>query len=196
MYTMYMKNKNWSRSRLDILYNVDGRTLQEIGDLYGVSRERVRQVMEGFGLARGLNREKGKSMGYAPYKTLEEYFDDSNQRMDIGTPIIRRLLGDLPCSECGKRKNIHIHHIVYPATSLRDIQVLCASCHHTKHRKGITYLIQIDIYNQYLRGETTLALAGKYGVNRNLIYAILRKIRNGNGSLKGKNRFGRMSRTA
>jgi hypothetical protein len=42
----------WSKEELTKLYVTDGMTLEEIGELKGVSRERVRQVMEGFGIKR------------------------------------------------------------------------------------------------------------------------------------------------
>ena len=190
-----MKNKNWSRGKLDILYNKDKKTLQEIGDLYGVSRERIRQVMEEFGLARGSNRSTSeRRRDKRVYRTLEEFLGRPDDRQTLTTPAFYKLIRNLHCSECGRAKNIHIHHIIYPAIKLEDIQILCASCHYAKHRRGITYMKQIDIYNQYMAGETTIELAGKYQVNPNLIYAILRKIRNGNASLKGENHLGKMSR--
>ena len=190
-----MRNKNWDKRELNQLYNVEGKTLQEIGDMRGVSRERVRQVMEKFGLTRGSNRsEKARMTNWHRYKTLEAYLENPGERQDIATHTLRRLIKGLRCSECGKVRNINIHHIVYPATQVSDIQILCASCHHAKHRKGITYLKQIDIYNQYKRGKAVRVLAEKYKVSECLIYKILSKIRNGNSSLRESYPSGRLSR--
>ena len=42
----------WDKTELTKLYIDEGMTLEEIGSIKGVSRERVRQVMEGFGIKR------------------------------------------------------------------------------------------------------------------------------------------------
>lgn len=42
----------WDKDELRKLYIDDGLTLEDIGEIKGVSRERVRQVMEGFKIKR------------------------------------------------------------------------------------------------------------------------------------------------
>lgn len=184
VYTLVKMDKKWNKETLDKLYNVEGRTLQEIGDLYSVTRERIRQVMSKFGLVRGFNRSSNYPGYRQHYKTLEDYFENPRERMDISNKVVRGFLKGFCCSECDSKRNLHIHHIVYPATSMRDIQILCASCHVTKHRKNITYLKQIDIFNQYNVGISTIELAKKYRVSRILIYKIISKIRDGRNTIK------------
>jgi len=51
-------SNKWDKEELTRLYVEDGLTLEAIGQRYGVSRERVRQVVEKFGLKRHVsNRE-------------------------------------------------------------------------------------------------------------------------------------------
>ena len=49
---------NPGKEILSNLYYVEDKTLQEIGNIYGVSRERVRQWMEGWGLSRDRRGRK------------------------------------------------------------------------------------------------------------------------------------------
>jgi DnaJ-class molecular chaperone len=63
----------WDKGELTKLYIEDGMTLEEIGSLKGVSRERVRQVMEGYGIKREhLDKPKTcqacRGLGYVEFE--------------------------------------------------------------------------------------------------------------------------------
>ena len=149
-------------------------TLKEIGDMFGVSRERVRQVMEKYGLERIKNRiHKNHSCNY--HTSLRQYFNHVKETLKENNVILLRLIKKKKCRDCGSKENLHTHHLKYPATSLKDIQILCASCHMCRHRKGNDIKKQLEICKQYLQGESGKRLARKYNTNFNLIYHILRK---------------------
>lgn len=166
---------------LSKLYNEEGKSLQEIGNLFGVSRERIRQIMEGFNLTRGYNLCKRRP---PRYESIEEYVNSRSPQKKEVANTLRKLINPLFCADCGSVNHLHIHHIQYPANSIKDLQVLCASCHYIKHRKGITRAKQIDIYTKYCRGETPLEIAKEYNITRNLVYKILDKVRSNRHTLK------------
>jgi len=159
------------RKMLAKLYYEEGKTLQEIGDMFGVTRERVRQVMEKYHLPRYARRRRLK------WKSLDEYFDYVKKTGKESKPTLAKFL--LPfkkqCEECGSTKNLHIHHIKYPATSLDDVQILCASCHLVKHKKGNGVKIQLEMCNRYTKGENGIELAKEYGITPGTVYRILKK---------------------
>jgi DNA-binding CsgD family transcriptional regulator len=167
--------KDWSKDELIQLYTIEGKTLQQIGDLYGVTRERVKQVMERYSIPRRDRFSCQKDAPHRlPFKNLSDYLargKDHRQTMRKFLPEI------LLCAECQSDKNIHIHHIIYPARGLKDIQLLCKSCHFIKHRNGISYIHQIDIYNSYVSGVTTMQLSEEYDCARVTIYKIIAKIK-------------------
>ena len=179
-----MKKHNWDKRTLNKLYHAEGKTLREIGTIYGVTRERIRQVMEEYSLSRNTKRASGgRKKGTFIYHSLHEYAKSNGKRQN--TNVLRRFIKPTVCSECGNTHNLHLHHIVYPATSLNDIQILCASCHSRKHKTGITFAQQLDIFNLYCMGTTTIELASEYNVSRNLIYLIITKIKNNARTLRG-----------
>ena len=63
----------WDKERLIYLYFSQHNTMQEIGDMYGVSRERIRQVMNKFGILHRRNYSGHGSHvahGALPYNKL------------------------------------------------------------------------------------------------------------------------------
>jgi len=182
-YKKHKKQKtDWSKEELKCLYWDEGKTLQQIGDLFGVTRERIKQVMEQYSIPR---RDKWASQDERPHTPPFQNLEDYLARGKDCIPTMRRFMpANLVCSECGSKKHIHIHHIQYPARALEDIQILCNSCHFIKHRSGINYIQQIDIYNAYSSGVTTIKLSEQYNCSRILIYKIIAKIKNGYHSLK------------
>lgn len=172
------------------LYYEDALTLQEIGDKYGVTREYVRQVMKKYHLPRHTKRSRGDKL---KWKSLDEYFDYVKKTGKESKLTLLKFV--LPfkkqCEECGSRKNLHIHHLRYPAISLDDIQILCASCHHTKHRKGNGVKIQLEICDEYIKGKNGIELAKEHNLTPGMIYQILAKWnikRRGRGLDKKKKR--------
>lgn len=175
--------KRWNRQKLNNLYNIQGKTLQQIGDIFNVSRERVRQVMNQFNISRTRHRHH---LVPVRYKELNDYLANPNKhRAGEDYLILRRLLPNLACSECGSKKNIHFHHINYPATSQEDIQILCASCHKIKHMKGMTLTKQIDLYIKYRSGIPVPALANEYNISKPCVYMLIKKIRNSQHTYRG-----------
>jgi len=169
---------DWNKEELDHLYWDEGMTLQKIGDLFGVTRERVRQKMRFFSIPSRERRAcQFEHPHRRPYANLEDYLARGADRSSV---IHRFLPTNIACSECGSKKHIHVHHVIYLARELKDIQILCKSCHFMKHRTGISYIQQIDIYNAYSSGITTLHLSEKYRCSRINIYKIITKIRNSN----------------
>lgn len=174
----------WNRGNLARLYNTEGKTLQEIGDIYGVSRERIRQVMDKLGLPRNTRRSNPHLVGNTLYKSFQEYLDSAPLRKKDGSKVLCRFFAKLLCSECGSIKHLHLHHINYPATKQEDIQILCASCHKMKHNGKMSYAKQLDLYHRYKAGETVKFLAKDYGLSNVLIHKIIHKIKNGLHALK------------
>jgi len=182
----------YRRESLYRLYHIDHKTLQEIGDLYDVTRESIRQVfnkldiltikkrLETFGTHR-------KSWNVLRYKTLTDYLNSTSAKNGFNTQQLKKYFSELElhCSECGSNQNIHFHHIVYPAQSLQDIQILCASCHRIKHHNKFSLVQQIDLYNEYLDGASGVALAIKYSISQALAYKIIHKLKNGWHTLRG-----------
>jgi len=180
-----MKKKHktdWSKEELTQLYWTDGKTLQQIGDFFNCSRERIKQVMEQYSIPRRNRWASQEERPHTPHFTsLKDYL----LRGKDSTATMRKFMpNNLACNECGNTKHINIHHIVYPARGEKDIQILCTSCHFIKHRTGISYIQQIDIYNAYSSGVTTIALTEEYHCSPSLIYKIVAKIKNGCPTLK------------
>ena len=168
---------NWNKEELTRLYWTENKSLQQIGDLFGVTRERVNQIMERYSIPRRNYTERQRSRPHKPrFKSLNDYLLN-------GKGYTRRIHKFLPeniiCAECQSKEHIHIHHIRYPAKEVNDIQILCHSCHSIKHRKGITYIQQIDIYIAYISGIPVKQLSEQYHCSRSAIHKIIAKIKNG-----------------
>ncbi len=129
-------NTGLTAPKLHELYHNFGWTLQQIGDTYGVTRERVRQLMESWGIPRKTERTRH----WEKATTIKEYFD--TLRFHKGEPawMLRALLikshGKPSCEHCSSNSNIHLHHKIYPAQKRGDVVFLCASCHQQLHRNG------------------------------------------------------------
>lgn len=175
------------------LYQDEGKTLQDIGDLFGVSRERVRQVMARFGIPRSSfrthkNRYQSERCDGLQFQTLDEYLQyNATHSKVLTTRTVRKYLPDrIQCAEChlmAENKGLNVHHIVYPATTTSDIQILCNSCHKIRHNGKMTFAKQISIHRRYCLGEPARALAASYAVSLTTIYMVIRKIGNNNPSL-------------
>lgn len=160
------------RRKLIKLYYEKDKTLQEIGNKYGVTRERVRQKMEEY----DLPRRKPIVGGSRPvFSSVEDYFSAVQAGQGERLFILRSFFPKGVCQECKGMKNLHIHHKRYPARSPRDIQILCASCHHGLHRKGNGNRQQKKICKEYLAGLSGIQLGKKYNVSSGMIYHILKK---------------------
>ena len=162
-----------SKDELIALYYQEEKTLQEIGNLRGISRERVRQIMEKFYLPRNKKRA-----GKVKFQTIEQYLQyikESGRKEYRGT-LVKLVVSDQSfCKECGATANLHVHHLRYPAQSKEDLEILCCSCHCVKHRKGNGVQIQLEICKKYLQGKTGLQLAKEYNISSGPIYNILHK---------------------
>ncbi len=183
---MNRKLEDWEKERENIFrfYHKDNQTLALIGEKYGVTRERMRQVMEGLGIKRFTERSsQGKSM--PRYVDILSYLKSGTRKGREATGVLRRLLKPINCGECGSKRNLHIHHIKYPALEIDDIQILCASCHYTKHRKSMSYARQLELYQRFNNGECYKDLAKHYNISIKNVYLILRKIRNGAETIRG-----------
>lgn len=167
----------WNKEELNRLYWSEDKSLQQIGDLFGVTRERVRQVMERYSIPR---KKRVASQEHRPHKLPFKNLYDYLARGKDNRDTLRKFMPKkMACSECGSRKHIKIHHINYPARALNDIQLLCSSCHQIKHRQGISYVQQIDIYMSYVSGIPTNQLSKQYHCSRANIYKIIAKIKTG-----------------
>ena len=178
----------WNKEELRTLY--EKYTLEEIGLQKGVTRERVRQVMERFGIPRNTLSTRRPSKTYKPryiYTNLHAFLSQGKKHngQRETTKVLRRFISTTRCSECGKQsKKINIHHINYPALAREDLQVLCYSCHQIKHRTGINYEQQLLIYEYYKQGVSTIRLAQRFQTCRTTIYTILHKIKDTKSKLR------------
>lgn len=175
-----------NKDNLIELYYGEAKTLEEIGNLYGVTRERIRQIMEKFGLPRNTKR------GGHPipkWQDLDDYFEYIKNGGQENPSTLLKYAKNLKqlCQKCGSKKNLHIHHVNYPAECLDDIQILCSSCHLTYHKNGNNYKTQLQICDEYRKGKDGKELAEKYGVHFSLIYYFLHK-----WSIKTRPIFGRI----
>ena len=172
-----MINK-WDRDELARLYNVEGKTLQEIGDLYGVTRECVRQVMDKLSLPRNTQRCGHNGGQTQVYKSFQDYLDGAPLRK-ADSRILLRFYNKLFCAECGKSKRLQLHHINYPVMKEDDVQILCKSCHKIKHEGKMPYWKQLDLCHKYEAGQSVKTLVEEYDICDASVYKIIHKIRNG-----------------
>ena len=164
-----MKHK-WNAKELKYQYFDSGKTLQEIADNFGVSRERVRQVMADLGLPRRQRHEQ-----HLEYKSHFKNLSDYLARGKQNQATLIRLIPKIKCSECQSTKNLHIHHLKYPAKTEDDIQILCSSCHQIKHKNGMSYIKQIDLFHAYKTGIRKSALIKQYKITWATLDRIIKK---------------------
>ena len=101
----------WNKEELERLYETQ--TLEEIGQLYGVSRERIRQVMDKFGIKRrASNPVKGSKL------SKMEYPDPTTEEIAKVCEDIRNK--KVTCSVCGDKGYIEYEHGL--------IQMPCKEC--------------------------------------------------------------------
>lgn len=174
----------WDKEELIRLYFTEDKSLQQIGDLFGVTRERVKQVMERYSIPRKKSWARQQHRPHTPhFKSLSDYLARGKDNRDT---MHKFLPENIACAECGSSIHPHIHHINYPARAENDIQILCSSCHHIKHNQGINYVQQIDIYSSYVSGVPTNQLSKQYNCSRDTIYKIISKIKHGHHSQRGR----------
>lgn len=178
----------WDKNKLEEQYKT--MTLADIGKYYGVCGERVRQVMNEYGLSPTRRRKRIHPRQFRKYSSISDFLirHSSEAKCDALTYIYKFLPEVIYCQECGaptSGRRRHIHHIVYPARAVEDIQILCAQCHVIKHRGKISYVKQLDLYNDYKGGMIGRELATKYNISIPLVYKVVRKIKNGYRTLRG-----------
>lgn len=170
-----------NKQDLERLYNDDKLTLREIGEQYGVTRERVRQVMECFNLPR--NTKRGNDGHHVPhYKTPDDYFQsvEENKWMKNNISVLSRFFPKQTCQVCGRVKNLHFHHLKYPAKNRKDIEILCASCHQSKHHKNMLPEVRKQMVSEYKKTHglygNGVELSKKYGISKGRFYQIKRAL--------------------
>ena len=175
----------WDKEVLTKLYCEELKTLQEIGDIFGVSRERIRQVIKRFGLTTSRARHpKRRDKGQLRFKTLDGYLANVAKKgyKWISQRTVRKYLPtEMSCAECHRVlpvNKLNIHHIVYPAKSINDIRILCPACHTSWHRHQMTFAKQVDVYTRYIQGEEMQSLADWYSIPLYSVDLIVRKIGN------------------
>ena len=177
-YSLFMK-VNWQRDILDNLYNHEGKTLQQIGEIYGVSRERVRQVMKELDVS--YTRKRTRTSPYLNqhrFKDVDDYLKNHRGKSKRESSL-QNYLEKLCCSLCGEVTNLHIHHLHYPARSLDDLQILCARCHRIEHVHGIDVNTRQKIHDEYASGESVKSIAKRYKVAAVTIYKVIAIVRKG-----------------
>lgn len=92
MQMVYSLDMPWDKAALQKLYWEDRLTQQEIGDQYGVTRERIRQVMNRLGIPRRKhNNIVPERRSPTRYATLDKYLQsrlkqNANREMSGGNP--------------------------------------------------------------------------------------------------------------
>jgi len=166
-----MLGSRWVKSELEKLYTEEGRTLEEIGEMFGVSKQRVHQVVRGYELHKPPRQHKPrKSLRLRKYNSLDEYFAHSSIRKKDTSAVLRRLLLEergAKCEVCSTaQKRLHVHHYVYPASKREDVVVLCYACHFSKHGRNILDpLVKLELYTEYLKGVSALVLSRHYQIS-------------------------------
>ncbi len=171
----------WNAEGLRHLYHDKKMTLREIAPIYSVSCEAIRLVMKRLNVPTDRHR-KPKPSG-PRFSGLSDYLargKDCRATMRRYLPKEAR-----QCAECGSTRFIILHHIVYPAKSLEDIQILCRSCHKMKHDGKMSYLKQLDLYIDYKSGLKHKALMLKYDISHDTIDKVIHKIKNGLRTYRG-----------
>jgi len=68
-----------TKKKFSKLYNDQKKTLQEIGDLYGLSRQRIAQLMECWGLPRNTQRARASGVQFQ-YKKAKRLLNGNRRK--------------------------------------------------------------------------------------------------------------------
>jgi 5-methylcytosine-specific restriction endonuclease McrA len=182
MYKIVFK-QDFTKEELEYLYNVKKMTLQDIGNTVGITRERVRQIMNEL----GVNRNKREKFIIHKHESEIKTFDDVVEKYPNGIPrwVLSKYIKKDKCEKCGYDKTLDIHHIKYPAKNRSDVMVLCKSCHRHQHNPKMTTEKQNELYNLYMQGVKCNILMDKYNISKPLVYVIIKKIKNGYRTNRG-----------
>ena len=161
----YLEREKTSRMRSE------GKTLASIGGIYGTSRQRIFQI---------LNSQPPAKYKPCNFSNLEEYLQFNTCKDFERGGMLRKFILTECCEECGSTRNLHIHHLKYPARMSKNLQVLCASCHHSKHRKNMTHLRRGELYRDYLSGVSRKQLKQIYGISQSVVSKVIVSVREGN----------------
>jgi len=178
-----MKRRKWDKAELEELYSNQYKTLRQVGSIYGVSHQAIRLNLLKFNIPIRKRTSTGK--GRKPkWNSLSEYLANriTTKKEDHLWSVIPEYLKPpkVYCSDCHRHSpHMHIHHIKYPARSEDDFLILCASCHSTRHRKGITWDKQLSLYRDYLNGLSRSELKDKYNISYPLVAKLIQKLNNG-----------------
>ena len=168
---------------IDFLYWKEGKSLREIGELFGLTYEGIRRKMIKYDIKR-KKRGWPKGKGHKredKFKSLEGYFSYVKKTGRESLFYLHKFIDPQKkmwkCSVCGGKRYLRLHYLKRPATSMKDIQILCSTCFYGNMRKGINNLIRDEICKKYQEGRLGTELAKEYKVSTGNIYRILR-IRN------------------
>jgi len=172
------------------LYYTQRKTMKEIGHIYGLTKERIRQKMEEYHLKR---RSCGPTKGKLRFKNLEGYLAHIRGGGRESAASLRRYIKRYApeslthCSKCGGDPPLFVTLAKNPATCLGDIKFLCMSCW-GKPRIKVSEKEQAEICEKYREGITGVELAKKYGVCDATLYKYLYQ-----GGVKVKKRCKRLA---
>lgn len=172
---------NWNKDELYNMYYKEKLTMQSIANKFGISKERVRQKLNYFGIHQGTYKYHNRNAPIIKQElSIEEIFKNQTKKNRYSLAKIMKLIPDSLkfCQDCGNYNvKLHLHHLVYPAKNMNDVVILCASCHKCRHCK-ISKNDRINIYNdRYVIGLSTKETANKYNISHDLVNAICISIR-------------------
>jgi len=168
-------DSKWQKDELVELYIKQGKNLAEIADIKGTSRERVRQVIKKLGIASKGHYVATRFKGKRKYSDIEAYFQTGKDRSHMLHALL--LPEMLFCCQCGSRESLHVHHLFYPALSLSDIQVLCASCHRLRHNGLLTYQQLLELVVDRIQGMSYKELSLKYNISLATLTKTIQRMR-------------------
>jgi hypothetical protein len=106
------------------------------------------------------------------YSNIEDYFDSVIKTGKESNATLQMFIRMEKCEVCGSIKRLHIHHLKYPAIRIQDLEVLCSSCHCSKHRKNILPDIKAAIKTERKNGASIAFLCEKYSLSNGRISQI------------------------